>query len=56
MIHTLDRKLFQFTPKLRVLYLNDNQMNLIDSVTMLAMSKVTELEVKNEENRNTVSC
>lgn len=51
-IHTLDRKIFQYTPKLRVLYLNDNLMKVIDSATSLAISKITQLEVKNRNKKN----
>ncbi|CAH2037730.1 unnamed protein product, partial [Iphiclides podalirius] len=44
-IHSLDRYLFKYTPNLTRLYLNNNPMELLDHVTVLALSSATNLEV-----------
>lgn len=44
-IHSLDKYLFQYTPNLTRLYLNDNPLEILDHVTMLAISSATNLEV-----------
>ncbi|CAH0667547.1 unnamed protein product [Chilo suppressalis] len=44
-IHSLDRYLFQYTPNLTRLYLNNNPIELLDHVTVLAISSATNLEV-----------
>lgn len=45
LIHSLDHRTFQHTPKLQNLYLNDNPMNLIDAMTTLALSSLKNLRV-----------
>ncbi|XP_077294345.1 uncharacterized protein LOC143916928 [Arctopsyche grandis] len=45
LIHSLERKMFKNTPNLKTLYLNDNPIDTIDSVTILAISRVVKLEV-----------
>lgn len=44
-IHSLDRYLFQYTPNLTRLYLNNNPIEILDHVTVLAISSATSLEV-----------
>ncbi|XP_026488240.2 chondroadherin-like [Vanessa tameamea] len=44
-IHSLDKYLFQYTPNLTRLYLNNNPIELLDHVTLLAISSATKLEV-----------
>ncbi|XP_053607280.1 toll-like receptor Tollo isoform X2 [Plodia interpunctella] len=44
-IHSLDRYLFQYTPNLTRLYLNNNPIELLDHVTVLALSSAVNLEV-----------
>ncbi|XP_045772075.1 phospholipase A2 inhibitor beta-like [Maniola jurtina] len=44
-IHSLDRYLFQYTPNLTRLYLNNNPIEILDHVTVLALSSATKLEV-----------
>ncbi|XP_038212297.1 chondroadherin-like [Zerene cesonia] len=44
-IHSLDRYLFQYTPNLTRLYLNNNPIEILDHVTILALSSATKLEV-----------
>lgn len=44
-IHSLDRYLFQYTPNLTRLYLNNNPIEILDHVTVLALSSATNLEV-----------
>lgn len=44
-IHSLDRYLFQFTPNLTRLYLNNNPIEILDHVTVLALSSAANLEV-----------
>ncbi|CAH0750958.1 unnamed protein product [Diatraea saccharalis] len=44
-IHSLDRYLFQHTPNLTRLYLNNNPIEILDHVTVLAISSATNLEV-----------
>lgn len=44
-IHSLDRYLFQHTPNLTRLYLNNNPIEIIDHVTSLALSSAINLEV-----------
>ncbi|XP_052740263.1 phospholipase A2 inhibitor beta-like [Bicyclus anynana] len=44
-IHSLDRYLFKYTPNLTRLYLNNNPIEILDSVTLLALSSATKLEV-----------
>ncbi|XP_026725125.1 protein artichoke-like isoform X2 [Trichoplusia ni] len=44
-IHSLDRYLFQHTPHLTRLYLNNNPIEILDHVTILALSSATNLEV-----------
>jgi Leucine-rich repeat (LRR) protein len=51
-IHSLDRYLFQFTPNLTRLYLNNNPIEILDHVTVLAISSATNLEVKHEYFNN----
>lgn len=45
LIHSLPKRIFEHTPKLKNLYLNGNPMNVIDSVTILAISSLRNLEV-----------
>lgn len=45
-IHSLDRYLFQHTPNLTRLYLNNNPIEILDYVTLLALSSASNLEVK----------
>ncbi|CAB3253601.1 unnamed protein product [Arctia plantaginis] len=49
-IHSLDRYLFQYTPNLIRLYLNNNPIEIIDHVTSLALSSATNLEVLDLSN------
>ncbi|KAL4709901.1 hypothetical protein ACJJTC_003864 [Scirpophaga incertulas] len=44
-IHSLDAYLFQFTPNLTRLYLNNNPIEILDHVTVLALASATNLEV-----------
>ncbi|CAH0719481.1 unnamed protein product, partial [Brenthis ino] len=44
-IHSLDKYLFQYTPNLTRLYLNNNPIEILDHVTILALSSATKLEV-----------
>ncbi|XP_059045375.1 leucine-rich repeat neuronal protein 3-like [Achroia grisella] len=44
-IHSLDRYLFQYTPNLTRLYLNNNPIEILDHVTILALSSAVKLEV-----------
>ncbi|KAL0892897.1 hypothetical protein ABMA27_014580 [Loxostege sticticalis] len=44
-IHSLDRYLFQFTPNLTRLYLNNNPIEILDHVTVHAIASATNLEV-----------
>ncbi|XP_013199689.1 phospholipase A2 inhibitor beta [Amyelois transitella] len=44
-IHSLDRYLFQYTPNLTRLYLNNNPIEILDHVTILALSSAGNLEV-----------
>lgn len=44
-IHSLDRYLFKYTPNLTRLYLNDNPLEILDHVTILALSSATNLQV-----------
>ncbi|OWR52457.1 leucine-rich transmembrane protein [Danaus plexippus plexippus] len=44
-IHSLDRYLFHFTPNLTRLYLNNNPIEILDHVTVMALSSATKLEV-----------
>ncbi|XP_075973353.1 tsukushi-like isoform X2 [Anticarsia gemmatalis] len=44
-IHSLDRYLFQYTPHLTRLYLNNNPIEILDHVTTLAITSATNLEV-----------
>lgn len=44
-IHSLDKNLFQYTPNLTRLYLNNNPIEILDHVTILALSSATKLEV-----------
>ncbi|CAG5031854.1 unnamed protein product [Parnassius apollo] len=44
-IHSLDRYLFQYTPNLTRLYLNNNPIEILDHVTVLALSSAVNLEV-----------
>ncbi|CAK1547081.1 unnamed protein product [Leptosia nina] len=44
-IHSLDKYLFQHTPNLTRLYLNNNPIEILDHVTVLALSSATNLEV-----------
>ncbi|CAH2268987.1 chondroadherin-like [Pararge aegeria] len=44
-IHSLDRYLFQYTPNLTRLYLNNNPIEILDHVTILALFSATKLEV-----------
>ncbi|XP_026750455.2 chondroadherin-like [Galleria mellonella] len=44
-IHSLDRYLFQYTPNLTRLYLNNNPIETLDHVTILALSSAVNLEV-----------
>ncbi|CAH2106553.1 unnamed protein product [Euphydryas editha] len=44
-IHSLDKYLFQYTPNLTRLYLNNNPIEILDHVTILAISSATKLEV-----------
>ncbi|XP_050346326.1 TLR4 interactor with leucine rich repeats-like [Nymphalis io] len=44
-IHSLDKYLFQYTPNLTRLYLNNNPIEILDHVTLLAVSSATKLEV-----------
>ncbi|XP_046979104.1 TLR4 interactor with leucine rich repeats-like [Vanessa cardui] len=44
-IHSLDKYLFQYTPNLTRLYLNNNPIEILDHVTLLAISSATKLEV-----------
>ncbi|XP_045448816.1 chondroadherin-like [Melitaea cinxia] len=44
-IHSLDRYLFQYTPNLTRLYLNNNPIEILDHVTILAISSATNLKV-----------
>lgn len=46
-IHSLDKYLFQYTPNLTRLYLNNNPIEILDHVTILALSSATKLEVNN---------
>lgn len=46
-IHSLDKYLFQYTPNLTRLYLNNNPIEILDHVTILALSSATKLEVTN---------
>lgn len=45
-IHSLDRYLFQYTPNLTRLYLNNNPIEILDHVTTLALSSAINLEVR----------
>ncbi|XP_028161735.1 chondroadherin [Ostrinia nubilalis] len=44
-IHSLDKDLFQYTPNLTRLYLNNNPIEILDHVTVLALASATNLEV-----------
>lgn len=44
-IHSLDKYLFQHTPNLTRLYLNNNPIEILDHVTVLALSSAAKLEV-----------
>ncbi|XP_021183315.1 phospholipase A2 inhibitor beta [Helicoverpa armigera] len=44
-IHSLDRYLFQYTPNLTRLYLNNNPIEILDHVTILALASATNLQV-----------
>lgn len=44
-IHSLDRYLFKYTPNLTRLYLNNNPIEILDHVSILAISSATNLEV-----------
>ncbi|XP_048482960.1 insulin-like growth factor-binding protein complex acid labile subunit [Plutella xylostella] len=44
-IHSLDRNLFEYTPNLTRLYLNNNPIEILDHVTILALATATNLEV-----------
>lgn len=44
-IHSLDRYLFQYTPNLTRLYLNNNPIEILDHVTLLALSSASNLQV-----------
>ncbi|KAG6445885.1 chondroadherin isoform X2 [Manduca sexta] len=44
-IHSLDRYFFKYTPNLTRLYLNNNPIEILDHVTMLALSSARNLEV-----------
>lgn len=46
-IHSLDRNLFEHTPNLTRLYLNDNPIEMLDHVTVSALAMATNLEVRN---------
>jgi Leucine-rich repeat (LRR) protein len=48
-IHSLDRYLFQYTPNLTRLDLSDNPIEILDYVTILALSSATKLEVRANE-------
>ncbi|XP_050670751.1 chondroadherin-like [Leptidea sinapis] len=44
-IHSLDKYLFQHTPNLTRLYINNNPIEILDHVTILALSSAKKLEV-----------
>lgn len=44
-IHSLDKYLFEHTPNLTRLYLNNNPIEILDHVTVLALSSAAKLEV-----------
>ncbi|KAM3964551.1 osteomodulin [Aphomia sociella] len=44
-IHSLDRYLFKYTPNLTRLYLNNNPLEILDHVTILALSSAINLKV-----------
>lgn len=44
-IHSLDRYLFKHTPNLTSLFLNNNPLETLDHVTVLAISSATNLQV-----------
>lgn len=49
-IHSLDRYLFQYTPNLTRLYLNNNPIEILDHVTLLALSSAVNLQVRKLSN------
>lgn len=54
-IHSLDKDLFKYTPNLTRLYLNNNPIEILDHVTVLALSRAIRLEV-NADHRSHSGC